>query len=90
MSIIEAPATTQFSLPSWAVAEFLDTPFADGLMLRAVICRLGPGRWQWSILSIADDRGELISLGTAPTITAARQTAAGEIEKCIHDPLALD
>jgi hypothetical protein len=94
MSIIEAPVSapsaTEFALPSWTVAEFLDTPYADGLMLRAVICRLGPGRWQWSVMSIEDDRGEVISLGTEASIGAARRTAAGEIEKCIQDALSLD
>jgi hypothetical protein len=90
MSIIEAPAATSFTLPSWTAAEFLDTPYADGSMLRALICRLSPSRWQWCVMSLADDRGEVISLGTETTLGAARQTAAGEIEKCIQDALALD
>ena len=90
MSIIEAPAATEFALPSWTAAEFLDTPYANGLMLRALICRLAPSRWQWSIMSIAADRGELIGLGVERTIGAARRTAAGEIEKCIQDALTLD
>jgi hypothetical protein len=89
MSIAEAPAA-EFALPSWAAAEFLDTPYADGLMLRAVICRLAARRWQWMVISIAEDRGELICLGTAATVDTARRTAAAEIEKCIQDPFAQD
>ncbi|HWB51702.1 MAG TPA: hypothetical protein VG651_21520 [Stellaceae bacterium] len=81
---------TTFDLPSWSAAEFLDTPFSEELILRAVICRLGPARWQWSILTIGSDRGEVIAIGTETSATAARQTAASEIEKCMHDPRALD
>jgi len=90
MSIAEAPAATEFALPSWAAAEFLDTPYTDGLMLRAVICRLAARRWQWMVMSIAEERGEVISLGTAASVSAARRTAASEIEKCIQDPFAQD
>jgi hypothetical protein len=55
-----------------------------------VICRLAARRWQWMVMSIAEDRGEVISLGTAATVGAAHRTAAAEIEKCIQDPFALD
>lgn len=90
MSIVEAPTATEFALPSWAAAEFLDTPYTDRLMLRAVICRLAPRRWQWMVMSIAENRGEVISLGTAANVGAARRTAAAEIEKCIQDAFAPD
>lgn len=91
MSITEAnPTATAFTLPRWSAAEFLDTPYADRLLLRAVICRLGPARWQWSIMSIGKDSGELISQGTERTVVEARQTAAAEIDMCIRDPLTLD
>jgi hypothetical protein len=90
MSIVEAPAATGFTLPSWAAAEFLDTPYDERLMLRAVICRVGPRRWQWIVMSIAEDRGEVISLGTEASIAAARRTAASEIEKSIQDPFTHD
>jgi hypothetical protein len=88
MNVTEIAHTTEFSLPQWSAAEFLDMPFADGLLLRALICRLGAGKWQWSIMSIDGDRGgELIGVGTEKTVAEARQTAASELDKCIRDPL---
>jgi hypothetical protein len=90
MSILEATHAIDYTLPSWSAAEFLDTPCGRGLLLRAVICRLAPGRWQWSIMAIENDRGELIALGTERSVAEARQTAASEIDKCLHDPLTLD
>jgi hypothetical protein len=88
MNIVEAVRATEFSLPQWSAAEFLDMPHADGLILRALICRLGAGKWQWSIVSIEGDRGELISIGTEKSVEKARSTAAAELDKCIRDPLA--
>jgi hypothetical protein len=89
MNVTEAPTqTAEFSLPQWSAAEFLDVPYADGLLLRALICRLSAGKWQWSIMSIDGDDGELISLGVEKTVVEARHTAAGELDKCIHDPFA--
>jgi len=87
MNVHEVTRTTEFSLPLWSAAEFLDTPFSDGLVLRALICRLGAGKWQWCIMSIRADGGEVISLGTEPTVERARQSAASELDKCIRDPL---
>jgi len=88
MNADETTKTTKFDLPLWSAAEFLDMPFSDGVLLRALICRLGPGKWQWSIMSIDGNRGgEVICLGTEQTVAAARQTAASELDKCIHDPL---
>ena len=81
------PQTTGMSLPEWAAAEVLDTPLADDSLLRAVICRLAAGKWQWSILSIEAERGALISSGVEKSIAAARQAATCEIAKCIEDPL---
>ena len=89
MSTLTAPAgDTDFALPAWSAAEFLDTPFVDRLTLRAVICRLGPGRWQWIIMNIGKGYGEIIAVGTEASVMEARQTAAAEIEKCVQDPLA--
>ena len=90
MNVIETTSRTDFALPAWSAAEFLDTAYENGLMLRAVICRLGPGQWQWSVMTLANDRGELISTGMERSIANARQTAASEIEKCIQDPNTLD
>jgi hypothetical protein len=88
MSVTETARVAEFNLPRWSAAEFLDTPYADGLVLRALICRLGAGKWQWSILSIDGDRdGELISIGTENTVAEARCTAASELDKCIRNPL---
>jgi hypothetical protein len=87
MKIDEAAQATEFNLPQWSVAEFLDTPYADGLVLRALVCRLKNDLWQWSILSIGKEMGELISIGTENSLAEARRTAAVEIDKCIRDPL---
>jgi len=88
MNVAEATHTTEFNLPQWSAAEFLDIPYADGLLLRALICRLGAGKWQWSVMTIsAHDGGELISVGTEKTVGQARLTAASELDKCIRDPL---
>ena len=88
MSVTEAPHTTDFTVPSWAPAEFLDTPFDDETVLRATICQLGASRWQWTIMSMGKNHGELISSGIERGVSAARQAAASEIEKCLQDPLA--
>jgi hypothetical protein len=86
MNVREATNTTQFTLPHWSPAEFLDMPYVDGFVLRALVCRLG-GKWQWSIMSIeGDSDGKLISLGTAKTVADARRIAASELDKCIRDP----
>lgn len=76
-----------FSLPQWAAAEFLDVPYAEGPVLRAVICRLSTGRWQWSVMTVGEDSGEIISTGMERSVSGARQAAASEIDKCIHNPL---
>jgi len=87
MDVKEAAHTAEFSLPQWSAAEFLDMPYADGFVLRALICRLKASKWQWSIMAIdAGGEGELIGIGTEKTVTEARQTAASELDKCIRDP----
>jgi hypothetical protein len=88
MDVREATKTTAFTLPLWSAAEFLDTPYTDGLMLRALVCRLTPGKWQWSVMSIDGGRGgELIGIGTEGSLAEARATAASELDKCMRDPL---
>jgi hypothetical protein len=87
MEASQAAHATEFRLPRWAAAEFLDVPYAEGPVLRAIICRLSAGRWQWSVMTVGDDCGEVISTGTEPSITGARQAAASEIDKCIRNPL---
>jgi hypothetical protein len=88
MSISEAPETTAFTLPQWSAAEFLDMPYVDGMVLRALICRLTPRKWQWSVMSIDGSRsGELIGIGTEGSLAEARATAASELDKCMRDPL---
>jgi hypothetical protein len=87
MEATQAAHATEFRLPQWAAAEFLDVPYAEGPVLRAVICRLSVGKWQWSVMTVADDSGEVISTGTEGSITGARQAAACEIDKCIRNPL---
>jgi hypothetical protein len=87
MDVREATQTTAFTLPQWSPAEFLDMPYVDGLVLRALICRLAPGKWQWSVMSIDGDRGELIGIGNEGSLAQASATAACEIDKCMRDPL---
>jgi hypothetical protein len=71
----------------WSAAEVFDTPSSDGHTLRALVCRLGAGKWQWSVSSLDSDRGELISTGLEKSLAAARATATAEIAKCLDDPL---
>jgi hypothetical protein len=71
----------------WSAAEVLDTPFSDGLTLRALVCRLGAGKWQWSISSLDGERGELIGIGLESSLAAARVTATAEIAKCLDNPI---
>ena len=75
-------------LSEWSAAEFIDAPLADGLVLRALVCRLGAGRWQWSISSLEGDSGELICVGIESSVAGARRTAASEIVKCLENPIA--
>jgi hypothetical protein len=76
-------------LSDWSAAEFLDMPLADGNILRALVCRLGAGRWQWSISSMHADSGELISIGVENSVAAARRVAASEIEKCLDSAVGI-
>jgi hypothetical protein len=87
MDVREATPTTTFTLPKWSAAEFLDMPYVDGLVLRALVCRLAPGKWQWSVMSIDVDRGELIGIGTEGSLAEASAIATTEIDKCMRDPL---
>jgi hypothetical protein len=85
---IEQPSRAMhLALPQWSAAEVLDTFLSSNLTLRALVCRLAAARWQWSILSIDGERGELISVGVAPSLTAARGAAATEITKCVENAL---
>lgn len=87
MTVNEVALATTFSLPPWSAAEFLDMPYSDGFLLRVVICRLGPDKWQWSIMAIeAGSEGQLIGVGTEKTVAGARLTAASELDKCMRDP----
>ena len=85
---LENPSRTAgVDLPEWSTAEVLDTPLSDSLKLRALICRLGAGKWQWSVSSIEGDRGELISSGIEKSATDARVMAMSEITKCVENAL---
>ena len=76
------------SKASWSAAEFLDAPCAGGFVIRALVCPLEDGVWQWSVISFdTDDRGELISSGSENSATAARRMAASEIAKCVENPI---
>jgi hypothetical protein len=89
MPLDTAPrASIDVDLLDWSAAEFLDTPHADGLILRALVCRLGAGKWQWSISSLDGGNGALICAGFEKTIAEARETAASELIKCLENPIA--
>jgi hypothetical protein len=87
-SVVETTRHSAFTLPAWSAAEFLDVPYADGLRLRAVICRLGPGEWQVTLISMSGDSGEVISVSVARTAAEAREVAASELDKSMRDPFA--
>jgi len=82
---IRAAMPVELKYPKWSDAEFLDVPIPDRLTVRAVVCRLAYGQWQWSISAIDGDRGALISIGTEDDASAARLTAMSEIGKCVGD-----
>ncbi|HVH79607.1 MAG TPA: hypothetical protein VM782_09480 [Stellaceae bacterium] len=85
---LENPSrAAELALPEWCEAEFFDTPLSGDVKLRALVCRLAVGKWQWSVCSLEGDRGELISIGVADNAAAARATALSEITKCMENPL---
>lgn len=76
-------------LPPWSPAESLDLPLADGLVLRALVCRFEPEQWQWSISSINGEvSGQLICSGTTQKVAEARRIAVSEIGKCLTSAIA--
>jgi hypothetical protein len=74
-------------LPEWSAAEILDTSLSEDLKLRAIVCRLSAGKWQWSITSFDRERAELISAGVERSIGAARSMATAEIAKCVESAI---
>jgi len=47
----------ELNSPKRSDAEVLDVPTPDGIMLRAVVCQLADGKWQWSVIALDGDRG---------------------------------
>lgn len=86
MRVNEAFRAAESPISSWTAAEFLDVPCAGGTLLRAVACPLGSGKWQVIVLYLSGPGGEVISTTTAKTAAEARELAASELDKCIHDP----
>ena len=84
LDVAEPARADDLSLHEWSAAEVLDAPLAADQTLRAMVCRLGAHRWQWSVSSLDHDRGELISVGVERTAAAARHTATVEITKCLE------
>jgi hypothetical protein len=72
---------------SWSSAEFLDVPCSGDALLRAMVCPLGSGKWQGLVLYLSNADGEVISVTMAKTAAEAREIAASELDKCIHDPI---
>ena len=87
LEVAEPLRSSELAFRVWSEAEILDTPTTVGLTLRALVCRLTPGQWQWSVSSINHDHGELISIGVERSAAAARQTATDEITKCLDSPI---
>ena len=81
-------ATVDFDSHAWSSAKFFDEPLGDGFTLRALVCPIEGGRWQWSISSFDGVRGELISTGIETSAARARRMATSEIAKCVEDPLS--
>ena len=84
LDLVDPARADDAQLHEWSAAEVLDAPLADDQTLRAMVCRLGANRWQWTVSSLDHDRGELISVGIERTAAAARQTATVEIAKCLE------
>jgi hypothetical protein len=80
--------TVDFESSAWSGAEILDEPAADGITLRALVCPVESGKWQWSISALGGDSGDLISTGIEASAAKARRTAMSELAKCLEDPLA--
>ena len=72
----------------WLYAEIQDVPFVEGVIVRAIVCRIGIAIWQWSVVAMDGDRGELISIGTMPDKVSARRAAASEVGKCFSSPFS--
>jgi len=88
MIVDEARVTVAVpDLPDWSTAEILEVPLADELVLRAVVCRMDSGEWQWTVGSRGRDQGELISAGVETSPVAARSMARSELSKCLASPL---
>jgi hypothetical protein len=79
-----APAPDLTAPRAWSGAEFFDQHLPDGLVLRALVCPF-EGEWQWTISTLDQDRGELISAGIAKTAATARRVASSEIAKCLEN-----
>jgi len=71
----------------WSDAKFFDKHLPDGLVLRALVCLLENGEWQWSLTVLGEGKGEMISTGTDKTAALARQAAIAEIAKCLEYPM---
>jgi len=84
---LDAETVAEHRLAEWSTAEILDTPLDDASLLRALVCRLETGRWQWSISSLDAHRTELISTGVESNAAAARTMARSEIAKCLESAL---
>ena len=85
---LEKPSyAPSLDLHRWAAAEVLDTPMPDGLTIRALVCRLGPAKWQWTITSMDRGEGELICAGIEKSVLDARLIATAEVAKCLESPI---
>jgi hypothetical protein len=71
----------------WSSAEFVDRQFPGGITLRALVCPLEGGKWQWSVISLDGTRGEVIGVGIEQSAAEARLIAVSEVAKCFSDPL---
>jgi len=83
------PASQAGGIPPpqiWSSAQFMDWQFPGGITLRALVCPLEGGKWQWSVISFDGIRGEVIGVGIEQSADGARLIAVSEVAKCLSAP----
>lgn len=87
IAIIAPSRTVARASAAWSEAQIFDTRLTPDLTIRALVCRLPDGCWQWCLNSIDGESGAIIALGVAESAAAARRTAADEIAKCLESAI---
>jgi len=87
VDVLAPSRTTALDSAAWSEAQIFDTQITPDLTVRALVCRLPAGSWQWCISSIDGDGGAMISLGVERTAAAARRVAADEVAKSLENAI---